>query len=188
MPREIKMVVYKFSELGENAQNRAIENLSSVNTDYDWWDFDGLLDLTQKEMNDRRIKLEEYPNSLFSYDTIYFDIYKQEYLHFVKLRVNNDEIFRKWLKIPKVLWEKLGYDFIDTNRTTTIFFVASDPLRYFTEKQGEILDRAKDIFDNKVQEALVLLRNEYEYRTSREAIIETIEANGYEFYEDGTLY
>lgn len=32
------------------------------------------------------------------------------------------------------------------------------------------------------------LRNEYEYLTSKEAIIETIEANEYDFTEDGRLY
>lgn len=35
---------------------------------------------------------------------------------------------------------------------------------------------------------LTILRKEYDYLTSREAIIETIEANEYEFTEDGELY
>ena len=34
---------------------------------------------------------------------------------------------------------------------------------------------------------LNILRNEYEYQTSEEAIIESIEANEYEFTEDGTI-
>ena len=35
--------------------------------------------------------------------------------------------------------------------------------------------------------ALTLLRREYDYFTSEEAIIETIEANEYEFDENGNL-
>jgi hypothetical protein len=36
-------------------------------------------------------------------------------------------------------------------------------------------------------EYLEMLRQEYEYQTSEEAIIETIEANEYTFLEDGTM-
>ena len=192
MSREISMTVYKFSELDENAQNRAIDNLSNVNVDYNWWDCDGLLDLTQKEMVDRKINPDEYPSSLYTYDKIYFDIDREWYLEFVNLRVNVDDVFRKFLRITKRLWENVSYDFYnkenERNYTTTIFFTENNPLREFTANQLEALDRAKEIFDNKVHEALVILRDEYKYRTSREAIIETIKANDYEFYGDGTLY
>ena len=40
-------------------------------------------------------------------------------------------------------------------------------------------DFARWIFKN--------LRNEYEYLTSKEAVIETLEANEYEFFEDGSI-
>lgn len=38
-----------------------------------------------------------------------------------------------------------------------------------------------------LEEYLTMLRDEHEYRLSDEAIIETIEANEYEFYEDGRM-
>ena len=31
--------VYSFDELGEDAQEKAIENLYDLNIDYDWWEF-----------------------------------------------------------------------------------------------------------------------------------------------------
>jgi hypothetical protein len=41
---------------------------------------------------------------------------------------------------------------------------------------------------DKIHEAWVSLRNDYEYQTSEKAIKETIEANEYEFYVDGKLF
>jgi hypothetical protein len=38
------------------------------------------------------------------------------------------------------------------------------------------------------EEYLSILRKEYEYLTSEEAIIETIQANEYEFTEDGKMF
>jgi hypothetical protein len=38
------------------------------------------------------------------------------------------------------------------------------------------------------KEYLSILRREYEYQTSEEAIIETIEANDYDFTEDGRIF
>ena len=44
-----------------------------------------------------------------------------------------------------------------------------------------------DIIDDFAHWARVLLRDEYKYLTSDEAIQEAIEANGYEFTEEGKL-
>ena len=35
--RTIRTKIYKFSELSKEAQQKAIENLSGINVDYDWW-------------------------------------------------------------------------------------------------------------------------------------------------------
>ena len=56
-----------------------------------------------------------------------------------------------------------------------------------TEKEGELLDRAEEIFSDKVFEAWKKLRKNYEYLTSEKAVIETIEINQYEFTVDGKL-
>lgn len=52
---------------------------------------------------------------------------------------------------------------------------------YLTDFQEENIDFMKDAY-------LSILTNEYDYLTSEKAIIETIEANEYEFYEDGALF
>lgn len=45
----------------------------------------------------------------------------------------------------------------------------------------------EDFFNNIKNEFFTILCNEYDYLTSREAIIETIKANEYEFLESGDL-
>lgn len=48
-------------------------------------------------------------------------------------------------------------------------------------------DEIEDIFNDICQWAVRRIELEFEYRTSREYLIETIEANGYEFDEDGGI-
>jgi len=52
-------------------------------------------------------------------------------------------------------------------------------------KHGE--DNEEAFLKELLQEYLSILTKEYDYLTSEEAIVETIEANEYEFYKDGRL-
>jgi len=200
--RIVETKVYHVNELSDEAKENAISNLCDINVDHDWWDYDGLLDLTEKEMKSRRIKYMHpsamknvpgyYPSytGLFKYDEIYFDIDRNWHLHFKNLVVQDDDTFRKFLRIPKRLWANTYYSFYNIKEryaTTSIEFEEQNNELEFTDKQQEILDRAKEIFDDKVQEALVNLRESYEYLTGDEAIMETIEANEYEFTADGLM-
>ena len=77
-------------------------------------------------------------------------------------------------------------------RNTGIEFERNTPNRKtgdydFTPYEQRIIDRATETFDDKVSAALKMLRDEYEYQTSREAIVEAIEVNDYDFDEDGNL-
>jgi hypothetical protein len=191
MPKVIKKTVYEFNELPEDIQDEVVEKLYDINVDYEWWDMDGLLDLSKSEMKERKISKREYGGLMFSYDKLYFNIERGRswYIQFERLVVNNENVFRKWLRIPKKLWEKVDYEFPSParNSSTTIEFSENYIYCDFTEKQQQILDRAKEIFDDKIDEALNILEKQYNYLTSREAIVETIEANEYWFNENGDI-
>jgi len=67
-------------------------------------------------------------------------------------------------------------------------------MRTIAYKFEELSDDAKrkaveNLYDINVdfEEYLSLLRQEYEYLTSKDAIVETIQANDYEFTEEGKL-
>ena len=188
--------IYKFNELPEEAKQKAIEKLSDINTNYDWWQGDGLIDLSQKECNARHISSSEYPsNCLFSWKEIYFDLGGNQYLQLKDLVVNSDDVFRKFLRIPKKLWQNCQYSF-ENNRysyggeynTAIIFNAEFENGREFTAKEQAIIDRAIEIFSDKIHEGWKMLKDQYEYLTSEKGIIETIEANDYDFLEDGRIF
>jgi len=183
--KEITLQTYTYDELSEEAKEEAIEEMSDVNISFEWWDYDGHLDLSVKEMKDRHITDGEYPESLlFSHKHLYFDVDRGQYIQFDGLTVNNDNVFRKLLRIPKRLWENCQYSFESPRNSNTRLVIESLD-RDFTPKQQAIVDRAIDIFSDKVHEAWVNLRNTYEYEVSKEGIEETIRINDYRFYEDG---
>lgn len=55
----------------------------------------------------------------------------------------------------------------------------------YAHRHGE--DNDEQFLKELLEEYRVILQEDYDYRTSDEAIIETIDANDYEFYEDGRM-
>lgn len=197
--------IYKFDELSDEAKDKALEKLRDINVDFDeWWYDDGMLELSDKEMKSRHIKLSdkwyeksphanisgEYPayTGLFHKSVSAFDFDRNSYIQFSKIEVNDDDIFRKFLRIPKRLWNNVYYHFDNYGRySNTEFTIEANDNGTFTDKQLEIINRAIKIMNDKISEALTMIRQNYEYQTSDEAIIETIKANDYEFDEQGNL-
>ena len=59
---------------------------------------------------------------------------------------------------------------------------------YESRENEECMQSEEDDFlQSLCEDYRIILRNEYEYLTSEEAIIETIESNEYYFTEDGKL-
>lgn len=186
--REVTEKVYKFDELSEEAQEKVLADFGDINVDHEWWDIDGLLDPSEKEMKEKRIKAEEIESLLFSYKIGEFDLDRGQYLQLENIVVKNDDVFRQFLEIPKYLWNQCSYYFTnDTRKTNTYLELQTDE-----EPENNVdlytLDKAVDIMGNKIHEAWVSLRNNYEYLISEEAIKETILLNEYEFYEDGRMF
>ncbi len=181
--------LYKFDELSEEAQEKALDNMRDINVqDIFWSDYDCKMGLSTKELKSRSMKSEH----IFSGDNdCYFDVGRGSYIQFKDIEVENDDDFRRWLRVPKQLWLNSYYTIDKTpfrERNTTLEIEPDKESRNdFTDREQEIIDRAIEIFDDKVSEALVNLRNSYEYQYSDEAVKETIEANEYEFTEEGKL-
>jgi hypothetical protein len=184
--REITVKIYKFEELSEKAQQSTISNLSDINVDYEWWDIEGLLDLSQKEMDEVGIKPGEIESLLISYKIEAFELGGHQYIQFENVIVNNEEAFRKFLKVPEELWAQCSYYFTNDSKNcnTCLDLSTDDPP---TEEEDDILNGAIEIMADKIHEAWVSLRTDYEYQTSEKAIKDTILANEYEFYENGKL-
>jgi hypothetical protein len=196
----IKYKAQKFSELSDEAKEKALEVMRDINVSFEWWDSDCYLELSEKEMKARHIKLSprwwekglgnipgEYPayTGLFRWRDIYFDIDRSWYLQFQDLEVRDENIFRRWLRIPKQLWDNCSYSFTNPGRYGNTRLEIEPMERDWTPHQGEIIERAEAIFADKVSEALRILRDDYYYLLSDKAVQETIEINDYDFFEDG---
>ena len=156
--RTIETTVYTFAELSEQGKQQAINNLSSINIDFDWWQYT-YLDAKNVGININNFELDR---------TIDINLYSH-------------------IETAQKILTEHG-ETCDTYKNAKQFIEDLDKLvegeenEEFCEQKEELEDNFKKALE---EDYLKLLRNEYEYRTSNEAIIETIEANEYEFTEDG---
>jgi len=171
--KTIEINLYKFSELSEEAQQKAIESLADINTDHDWWK------ATYEDAENIGLKITGF--GLNSYATA--------------------EVIDSHFMMAEEIVSGHGKD-CDTHRIAKVFLkdwatlvakyaTEDDPERVAEENLEEfdpLGDTLEEAFLEELREAYrIILKKDYEYRTGKEAIIETIEANGYDFTEDGEL-
>jgi hypothetical protein len=120
-------------------------------------------------------------------DEIYFSLDRGSYIQFNDVRVTNEEVFRKFLGIPKDLWDRISCRFENEREQNTAIVLDYDE-DILTEKEHSILDKAEDKWNDKVDEALKNLKSDYEYRMTDEAVKETLKSNDYDFTADGKVF
>ena len=167
----IEINIYKFDELSKDIQAKAVDNLRDINIDYDWWDaiYDDAFGIDTKISG--------------------FDTDRGSYcnLDFTDSAENT----------AKLILENHG-EGCDTFKDAEQFLKEFEELNVSldkTEDEEKIEDIEFEIevlekhFKNQLSESyLTILRKQYEYNYSDEAIIETIEGNDYEFLDNGELY
>lgn len=171
--KRTEKTVYKFNELDDKAQHKALDKLWDINVDYEWWDciFD--------DAKRAGIKIKE------------FDIDRGS---FIKGELTNTLEF----SLDAIL--KDHGDACDTWKTAKEYKDGLDELtQQWDDTPAEEKDDAEYEYEQKCEELkenfehdiledyLIMLRKEYEHQTSREAILEIIEANEYEFDESGNF-
>jgi hypothetical protein len=162
---------YKFEELDEKAQERAIQNLCDINIDFDWYD------CTYEDAERIGLKIES------------FDLDRN--IHATgKLLTNSETVAEKIIKEHGVdcsTW-KLASNYLFDRRKIKKENFDADCSNELTYKGEGLLEDLETQFEKDLLKAYsCILQNEYEYLTSREAIIETIQANEYEFTKGGKL-
>ena len=180
--REMTTMVYSFNELSEAAQERALNELRYINVEYDWWEdsYDTI------RAAGKLIGLE--------IDGIYFDTdsycifdayyrYARGAVKAVKAEFSRATDLHEVARDLQALQRRHFYSLscnVASQRDTNSY----QCFRFGEDYECEDLG---DIIDDFAHWARVLLRDEYEYLTSDEAVKETIEANEYEFTEAGKL-
>lgn len=179
--REMTTMVYSFNELSEAAQERALNAFRDITVEYDWWD--GAYDTICTAG-----KLLGLEIGKMHFDTDLYCIFDADYRYVrgaakaiqaeFPRATDLHDVARKLQDLQRRHFYSLSCA-VTEGRTTN---------RYSCFRFGEDYEcDLGDILDDFAHWAWVLLRNEYEWLTSDEAIQETIEANEYEFDEDGKL-
>ncbi len=216
--RLVSVRVYKFDELPKEIQEKVLDKHRGINVDYDWWDMDGLVDFNEqdfkdagvqplpKDWSDRKLMPDkihyegvEYPAYTglikYSHKDMYFDLDRGQYLQLNDIKVMDDNVFRKFLKIPDKLWNKVSYHFENKRNeySTTLEFRDNDGENFeesqlLSRSDIDTLTNAQEKWSDKMHEALKMLRDTYDSSQSDEAVADTLRANEYEFKENGEMW
>jgi len=165
------ITVYTFTELSDEAQDKAIDHLWDINIEHDWWDH------IYEDAKNIGLKITEFDlDRHLHVDMKMLDGWNARHIAFAILNNHGATC--------------------DTFSTARGFLVDRHKARAHKAHNGQEA-LALRIWKEEIQENFIYqLQNDYasmlqaesEYRSSREAILETIEANEYEFTEDGKLH
>lgn len=180
--REMTVTVYSFAELSDDAKDRALNAFRDINVEYDWWDgaYDTICTVGKLlGLDIDRIHFDTYLYCVFDADYEYVRGAAKAIQAEFPRTTDLHDVARKLQDLQKRHFYSLSCAITkgrDANRYSCFRFGED----YECEDLGDILD-------DFAHWARILLRDEYEYLTSDEAVKETIEANEYEFTEGGKL-
>ena len=214
--KTIEIKLYKFSELSEKAKETAIENWRANNSG-DYWFLDEAnatfekfakifpieweeIDYEQPYRNRYRVAASDEVKALsgirlmtYLWNNYKNDLFKGKYYP-VK---SNKRIFHKRVTSQE-LKNRPGHFFnayhsaVILDHSCVLTGVCYDedilqPIYEYLEKPNNRID-FEDLLDDCINSLCHSVQSEIEYRNSEEAIIETMEANDYDFTENGKLY
>lgn len=166
--KTIKINLYKFEELSKEAKQIALEKFSDINVNYDWWEF------TYDDAENVGLKLKS------------FDLDRNKH-------ATGEFITNAKDCADKILKEH--GESCDTHATATNFLntlkeieVKYEGKEETSEEETEIEDLEYGFLKDILEDYATILQNECEYLQTEKSIIETIEANDYDFTIDGKLY
>lgn len=167
---EIK--IYTFAELSEEAKEKAIADLYDINIFADWYDsvyYDAKeigLKITSFDLDRNRHTKGEFTLSA-----------NKVAANIMQKHGENCETYKTAAKFMEE-WQPVFNEYMDE----------SSEKYESSESETELMDIEEDFLNDLLEDYAAFLQREYDYLQSDEAIIETIEANEYEFLEDGTQY
>jgi hypothetical protein len=162
MSKQIIITLYKFSELSETAKQKAIEELGDINFDYNWWES------TYEDAENVGLILTTFDLDRDRHAKGGF-IKDAEYTQF-KIVTEHGEHCETYKTAKNFTSERAKLDIANEDYESNL-----------EDLEAQFL---KDI----LEDYSIILQKESEYLQSKEAIIESIEANDYDFTEDGKLY
>lgn len=169
--RTIAVNIFKFNELNEKAKQNAIRNLSDINVDYNWWEF------IYEDAENIGLKI-------MSFDLDRNRHAKGEFI------LNAPEVAQNILSNHGKECEtyKTAESFLEVWQPIFNAYMDEESEKYeSSESEDEMQELEDDFFNSLLEDYSIILQNACDYLQSDESIIDTIEANDYEFTEDGEM-
>ena len=163
--KTIEIKVYKFKELDKQTKEKVIDNYRYINVeDFQWYDW------IKDDFNRLGLEIQEFDLGRRNYVKIYID----------NLEETSKSILHEFG--DSVLIKQTAKNYIDEYEKIQANFKEDEDI----EREVEILD---DQYEKEYSEDILsYLRSNYEQDISDEAVIDTIEANDYDFTTDGKIY
>ena len=167
MRTETKIIeIYSYSDLATNPElkEKVLNNLSNINTSYDWWDgtYEDALNIgfkiTSFDLESKLISIEQIDSA-------------SEVC--ANILVNHGDECSTY-KLAETFMEVFTPKFAEYWQTE--------------EGEDELIEIDAQFFNDLASEYLYILKSELEYLESEAAILELIQANDYEFTIDGEIY
>jgi hypothetical protein len=196
MREDVKVTkVYRFEELSEEAQGKAMEKLCDVNVDYPWWD------CVYEDAKTIGVKIEEFDLDISHYPYCHGQFNLNEWDVAENILKEHGKDCETYKDAYEFLWDMAlaedGYyewrqksfheeddDFDPDSPYETDYCRQDDDF----DPNEECLELLANFRQMIFEDYRSLLQTEYDYLTSVEAIRETIDVNEYEFTEDGRIY
>lgn len=167
--KTVEIKLYKFNELSEKAKEKAIEKLYYTNVDFDWWES------VYDDAENIGLKITGFDIDRGSYCEGDFKIS----MHEVAANIIRDHG-------EGCETNKTAQKFLD--EVNSLETIEGEEYGEGEEYENKMLELEDEFKKSLLEDYRIMLSKEYEYQTSKEAIIETIEANDYDFTEDGEIY
>jgi len=163
--RTIEIKLYKYKELDKQTREKVIENYRYINVEHSTW-----YEWIKEDFSRLGLEIQEFDLGRRNYAKIYID-------NFEDTSKNIIEEFG-----DSVLIKQTAKNYIDEFNKIQANF-----------KDDEDIEREIEMLDEKYQhefkaDILSYLNANYEWEISDEAIINTIEANDYDFTTNGKIY
>lgn len=171
--KTIEINVYQYSELSEEAKKKALIIMSDINVDFDWWN------QSYDDAENVHLKISGFDTGRGETITIAFvDTARVTAEQIIKNHGDQCDTY-KTARNFLASWKSLVSKYSDGIKKDQ---VAGKHEPEFDEKADEL----EALFLRNIgQDYLKILRDDISYRYTDEAIKETIEANEYNFTEEG---
>lgn len=169
--KTIKINLYSFNELNEQAKQKALNEHADINVSFDWWSF------TFEDAANIGLKITSFDLDRNRHAEGVFNLSASEVAaNIIRDHGQECETYKTAVKFLEE-HEPVFCEYLDEN----------GPNYESAEYEDKLMEIEGEFIKSLLEDYSIMLQKECEYLQSDEAIIETFEANDYTFEDSGKM-